>query len=332
MYKHNDILSYSKKGMSQRANIKLVKQKKAKLREKLRVLRKLNIYYTLFPRYTKFQLDPWFKNKKPKNFILDDLTLTMKVFFKGKYPTYLPNLENKVSLWGAVITKSLKCLKPTDVNPCMLLTSSLYNTVPQRTIALKKLIINKLPKMSHRVYRPSVSAKNILMLNNKRTQFYLTLLSKQFWGWKTEVSLYPGILATLFGADNKHQRAIYKKKDKTILKAMTKAFHIGLLRYIKELDPVLLIVRGKPRSTEFYDHFLKLSLAMFKSNLLFIVIRPEFRHSFIKLRRYARVKRRLRKTITKRTSDLHNSSIIKEAECSLVTENYLSRVSKLDIN
>jgi len=98
MYKHNDILSYSKKGMSQRANIKLVKQKKAKLREKLRVLRKLNIYYTLFPRYTKFQLDPWFKNKKPKNFILDDLTLTMKVFFKGKYPTYLPNLENKVSL------------------------------------------------------------------------------------------------------------------------------------------------------------------------------------------------------------------------------------------
>lgn len=332
MYKYNSTLVEVKKRMSQRANIKLVKEKKAKLRDKLRVLRKLNIYYTLFPRYTRFQLDPWFKTKKPKDLLLGDLTITMRVFFKGKYHTYLPDLENRVSLWGNKITRSLKQLRVVTKGSYKLPTLTLLNTLPTNTLGLKKLILSKLPKMSQSVYKPSVLARNILMLNNKRTQFYLTLLSKQFWGWKTEVSLYPGILATLFGADNKHQRLIYKKKDKTILKAMTKAFHIGLLRYIRELDPMLIVVRGKPRSSEFYDHFLKLSLSMFRSNLLFIVLKPEFRHSFIKLRKYARVKRRLRKTITKRTADLHNSSIIKEAECSLITENYLSRISKFDLS
>ena len=109
---------------------------------------------------------------------------------------------------------------------------------------------------------------------------------------------------------------------------MTKAFQIGLPRYIDKLDPIALVVRGKPRSSEYYDHFLKLVLAMFNSNLLFIVLKPEVRYTFKKLRKYARVKRRLRKTITKRTADLHNTSIIKEAECNLITEDYLVRVMK----
>lgn len=311
---------------SQKINIKLVKKKKLKLRERLRSLRKLNIYYTLFPRYTRFQLDPWFKNKKPKDVFVSDRKLRFKVFFKGRFPTYIPTLDSRFKLWGKGINKSAKCIRLDLKYLENLHTVSLFNLIPLNILRFKNLSTNRLPKLASSLNKPNNLIRNIIMLNNKRTQFYLTLLSKRFWGWKTDISLYPGVLSILFGARSKHQRAIYKKKDKTILKAMTKAFTVGVSAYINKDEYVSLIIRNKPRSSEFYDHFLKLALSVFKSNLIFLALRPQIRHSFIKLRRYARVKRRLRKTIVKRTSDLHNTSIIKEAECSLVTENYLSRV------
>lgn len=319
-------LIIAKNNMSQKSNIKLVKNKKLKLREKLRALRKLNIYYTLFPRYTKFQLDPWFRNKKPKKLTIGSFHIVTKIFSRGKYPTYMPKLTIRSKLWGISLNKSLKLLTGSDITPYSYNTLSLINQISYDIGYLKFLICTKLPKQSNTIHRPAVSVQNILVLNNKRTQFYLTLLSKSVWGWKTDVSLYPGILAILFGARNKHQRSMYKKKDKTILKSMTKAFQVGLPRYINKFDPIALIVRGKPRSSEYYDHFLQLMFAMFRSSILFVILKPGIRHTFKKLRKYARVKRRLRKTITKRTADLHNTSIIKEAECDLVTEEYLTRV------
>lgn len=320
------LIKNSRVKKSQKINIKLVKKKKLKLRDRLRSLRKLNIYYTLFPRYTRFQLDPWFRNKKPKDVFVSDYTLKFKVFFKGRYPTYIPTLDSRFKLWGKGINKSAKSIRLDFKYLENLPTLSLFNLLPLNILRFKHLSTSKFPKLSSSINKPNNLIKNILMLNNKRTQFYLTLLSKRFWGWKTDISLYPGVLGILFGARNKHQRAIYKKKDKTILKAMTKAFTIGVSAYISKDECVSLIIRNKPRSSEFYDHFLRLTLSIFKSNLIFLALRPQIRHSFVKLRRYARVKRRLRKTIVKRTSDLHNSSVIKEAECSLVTENYLSRV------
>ena len=166
---------------------------------------------------------------------------------------------------------------------------------------------------------------NVLVLKNKRTQFYLTLLSNQFWGWKTDVSIYPGVVSSLLGARVKRQRVMYKKKDKSIMKVMQKSAKLIFPRVLEKNTRVLLIVRKKPKSSEVYKYFIGLLVNLYKLKLDFVLFRPEVRHCFIKLRKYARIKRRLRKSITKRAEGITNVNLSKESSYNRIIESYVLR-------
>ena len=166
---------------------------------------------------------------------------------------------------------------------------------------------------------------NVMILKNKRTQFYLTLLSNQFWGWKTDVSVYPGVVSSLLGARHKRQRVMYKKKDKSIMRVMQKSVNLIFPRVLEPKTRILLIVRKKPRSAEVYRYFISLLVDLYKLRLDFVLFRPEVRHCFIKLRRYARIKRRLRKSITKRVEGINNINLSKESSYNKIIESYVSR-------
>jgi len=132
-------------------------------------------------------------------------------------------------------------------------------------------------------------------------------------------------MAPFFGPRDKKYRRIYKKKDKNIMKVLLRSAKVIFPRFLKPRTPIFFMLRRKPKSIEIYKFFMNLIIKVCKLKISMVIIRPEIRHSFIKLRKYARVKRRLRKTITKRSESIVNNNLIKEAECSLVTEDYISR-------
>lgn len=132
-------------------------------------------------------------------------------------------------------------------------------------------------------------------------------------------------MASLFGIEDKKHRRVYKKKDKNIMKILLVSAKVAFPRFLKPKTPIFFMLRRKPKSVEIYKFFMTLVIRVCKLKIRMVMVRPEVRHSFIKLRKYARLKRRLRKTITKRSEGMVNNSLIKEAECSLVTENYISR-------
>jgi len=132
-------------------------------------------------------------------------------------------------------------------------------------------------------------------------------------------------MAPFFGPRDKKYRRVYKKKDKNIMKVLLRSAKVIFPRFLKPKTPIFFMLRRKPKSIEIYRFFMNLVIKVCKLKISMVIIRPEIRHSFIKLRKYARLKRRLRKTITKRSESIVNNNLIKETECSLVTEDYINK-------
>lgn len=136
-------------------------------------------------------------------------------------------------------------------------------------------------------------------------------------------------MAPFFGPRDKKYRRIYKKKDKNIMKVLLRSAKVIFPKFLKPRTHIFFMLRRKPKSIEIYKFFIELLVSVCKLKIDMVIVRPEIRHSFIKLRKYARVKRRLRKTITNRSESLVNNNLIKETECSLVTESYISKAMGL---
>lgn len=109
------------------------------------------------------------------------------------------------------------------------------------------------------------------------------------------------------------------------MRVMQKSVNLIFPRVLEPKTRILLIVRKKPRSAEVYRYFISLLVDLYKLRLDFVLFRPEVRHCFIKLRRYARIKRRLRKSITKRVEGINNINLSKESSYNKIIESYVSR-------
>lgn len=172
----------------------------------------------------------------------------------------------------------------------------------------------KMTKINRKSKTLNNSAGRILILNNKRTQFYLTHLSYSIMGWSTDASAYPGVIAALFGNNDKPSRSKFKKKDKNILKALNRAMSLVLFSFLvksKNSSGLALSIKKKPRSLEFYDMFISSLVSLYRIKVPIIVSYPSVRYSFLKLRKYARIKRRSRKVITKSSSSLNTTNLSK---------------------
>lgn len=306
----------------------MVKFRKRKLRGKLRALRKLNIYKSLKSSYSKSGLSFWSRKQKMVRLVVDEHSLMMRRASRGKFMTLKMVKSSLLVSWGKTARGALKSLYLEDlfsgrgvINGLSVLSGRAHTSFP----AVFSFISLRYNFLFNRTVGSVGTINNVLVLKNKRTQFYLTLLSNQFWGWKTDVSIYPGVVASLFGANQKRQRVMYKKKDKSIMKVMQKSVRVIFPKVLEPSTKVLLIIRKKPKSSEVYKHFIQLLVNLYKLKLDFVLFRPEIRHCFVKLRKYARIKRRLRKSISKRVEGITNTNLSKESSYNKIIESYVSK-------
>lgn len=107
------------------------------------------------------------------------------------------------------------------------------------------------------------------------------------------------------------------------MKVMQKSVRVIFPKVLEPSTKVLLIVRKKPKSSEVYKYFIQLLVNLYKLKLDFVLFRPEVRHCFVKLRKYARIKRRLRKSISKRVEGITNVNLSKESSYNKIIESYV---------
>lgn len=303
------------------------KLKRLKLRENLRFLRKLDNYKLTKPNLSLKTI--WSNLVKGDDYSLDiyNLSLTMNRALRKTIPIYLISenfvFKDWVYIFSKVFIKRLKLFSSVLVKSNLITLNGLGARDPNL------LLGNLLSKFTNLV-KPSitlpVSIDRVLILNNKKSQPYITSLSKSELGWAVDTTLSPGIVSSLFfGANDKHARAVFKKKDKNIMKILIKSFKIILVRFINNKSGLMVQVRSKPKSLEVYNLFFKLINLVLNANILIMITQPRVRHTFIKLRRYARVKRRLRKTVTSKVSELRVSNKLRASSCELATMEYANR-------
>lgn len=314
--------------LSSKNAIAMVKLKKRKLRNKLRLLRKLNIYKSLKSPYSKTGLSFWSRKQKLVKLNLDETTLMLRRASRGRFMTLKMVRSSLLVRWGKDVRRLMRALYTEELSLNKDVSKRLnfsHTAVIKAFPAVFSFVSKRYNFLFNRTVGSIGTISNVMILKNKRTQFYLTLLSNQFWGWKTDVSVYPGVVSSLFGARQKRQRVMYKKKDKSIMKVMQKSVKLIFPKVLEPKTKVLLIVRKKPKSAEVYRYFISLLVDLYKLKLDFILFRPEVRHCFIKLRRYARIKRRLRKSITKRVEGINNVNLSKESSYNKIIESYVMR-------
>lgn len=70
---------------TQKHNIKKVKLRKVKFRNTLRLLRKLDIYNSMFPKYSRSYFRSWLRKKKSVQVSVGKELIITKVIARGKF-------------------------------------------------------------------------------------------------------------------------------------------------------------------------------------------------------------------------------------------------------
>lgn len=122
---------------------------------------------------------------------------------------------------------------------------------------------------------------------------------------------------------------MFKKKDKNLIKVLLKSFKVILPKFIGSKSKLMVEIRRKPKSLEVYDTFLRLINAVLGTHPIITVLQPKVRHTFIKLRKYARIKRRLRKTVTAKLSEISTNNKLRIGSCEISTSDYSSKIVRL---
>lgn len=319
-------------GFANSKKIKELKIKRLKFRDNLRYLRrKNNLLLTLGDGTEKDRQDvvsyrPFIRFREES--LLNLSVQSGNTYFLISIPKFtysnhwLINLTNSIAIISELI--SIKTLTYYSNNTY----KSLYyiiNTNLLNYFSCYSYIRYKLPIISHKSSFLLSKVDKILILNNKRSQFYITHLSSLDSAWKTDISVYPGVLAALFNQSSKYSRNKFKKKDKNILRALNRCFYWVLPSYLNEsrkTSRMVILIKKYPRSLEFYDTFISFITKVYSIKVPLILINPSIRHSFIKLRKYARVKRRSRKVITKSSSSLKAGNLVRSNQIKSISLTY----------
>ena len=156
-----------------------------------------------------------------------------------------------------------------------------------------------------------LNTNSILIINNKYTQQYTTLLKKYNYDWSTAITTSPGVISSAFlGAGDKHKRSIFKKKEKHVIKTLHRTYKNVLFKFLSKADKLVLIFRRQPQSLEVSNTIMRYIYLFMGLRVVYFITEPKVRYSYLKLRRYARIKRRLRKAVTKRLNeDISNTKL-----------------------
>lgn len=325
-FSNDRIIKVNKQQVSIKATIRDNKLKRIKLREDLRLFRKLgNVNITS----TEISAVHYVTNDLLESYkTLKIGTVVLKLLDRSRTgrPKLALNIPTNSQRWSFEFYKSN-------------LLDNAHLAFENKPISTSRLSISSLlyhdmtsnfPKLIERSYTLPSSVDRILIMDNKPSQLYLTSLSKRKLRWHTDVTLSPGVVSPVFlGAKDKHLRSMFKKKDKNLIKVLLKSFKVILPKFIGSKSKLMVEIRRKPKSLEVYDTFLRLINAVLGTHPIITVLQPKVRHTFIKLRKYARIKRRLRKTVTAKLSEISTNNKLRIGSCEISTSDYSSKIVRL---
>lgn len=328
LYKIKHLFEINNKKITvQKYSILKVKLKRRKWREELRLFRKLNIYRGLLPGLSKLSYNPWLKMQKPITLDLGKKKIILRISFKSRFKTYGVRSGKGMVYWGRTfffifkkfyIENIISSVSHFDLHPVFLHWSRASLIFENNRFRHTKL--SKSVSLSESV------TTSVIVLKNNKTQPYVTILSKEIWGLKTDGTAYPGVISVLYGARTKKARVASKKKNKAIIRFFNRTAKTLFPKLVQRGSTVSVSVRKKPRCAEIYGHFLTVLTEYYRLKLNLVSYNPHIKHCFVKIRRRPSLKRRLRKSITNRVQNLILERISEERKRSRIVRSKVDNV------